>query len=84
MRGRWQVDRTWDDLAELPWPFALIFGSYYTLTVVRDAVLFVLVVAIAIACLIFGTTLARYAGVVLIGGCVVAAFTFLRKHTTRR
>jgi hypothetical protein len=84
VRWNWRVDRTWDDLEQLPSPLAFFFGSNYALALVRDAIAYFLVLGVAIACLVVGTTLARYVGVVLIIGCALIALRFIRQHSTRR
>ena len=84
VRWKWQVDRRWDDLAELPWPLTLLVGSNWALATVRDAVVFFLVLGASVACLVAGTTLARYVGAVLLIGCSVVAYRFVRRHVARR
>jgi hypothetical protein len=84
MRWKWRVDPFWGDLGELPWPLALFFGSSYSLALVRDVVVYLLTLAVAVACIVIGTTLAHYVGAVLVTGCVLVALRFVRRHLTWR
>jgi hypothetical protein len=83
VRWNWRVDRTWDDLGQLPWPLRFFFSSNYELAAVRDAIVYFLLLGVAIACLVVGTTLARYLGAVLIVGCALVALRFFRRHSAR-
>jgi hypothetical protein len=80
MQWKWRVDRAWDDLEQLPLPLALFFGSNYALATVRNVVYFLFVLGFAVACLVIGTTLARYIGAVLVISCLVVAFKVVRRH----
>jgi hypothetical protein len=68
----------WEDFREVENPWRGIFQSYFVLATIRYTVTYLLVVGASIACLVWGTTLARYIGAVLLVGCLLVGVRVLR------
>jgi hypothetical protein len=73
-----------DDLRELPWPLTLLFGTSHVLATIRDALGFLLILGVAIACLVVGSTTGRYVGAVLLLGWLLVAYRNARRQLGRR
>jgi hypothetical protein len=73
-----------EDLRDPPWPLTLFLGSIYLLATIRDAVFFLLLLGVAIACLVVGSTTGRYVGAVLLLGWLLVAYRIARRQLVRR
>jgi hypothetical protein len=83
------VQWSWKEIGKLPPPLAIFFGANYALALVRDALVYALVLGVAVACLVVGSTTGRYVGAVfLIGwlllGWLLLAVGLARRHILRR
>jgi hypothetical protein len=77
---RWRLT----DLRDTPLPFQAFFGTIYVLAFVRSLVVYLLVLGFAVACLVVGTTTARYVGSILLVGCLLIALVLVRKRFANR
>ena len=74
----------WKEIGKLPAPLAVFFGANYALALVRDALVYVLLLGVAVACLVVGSTTGRYVGAVLLIGWLLLTVGLVRRHVFRR
>jgi hypothetical protein len=72
------------DFDDLPAPLRLIAGGIYGLGRLEEAIVYALLLGVALACLVVGTTLARVIGAVLIIICLAIGFRVVRRHLASR
>ena len=69
-----------DDLEELSGGWLAFFGSIYVLATIRDTIAFLLILGVAIACLVVGSTLGRVIGAMLLLAWLAFTVRFIWRH----
>jgi hypothetical protein len=68
------------DLDDLSSPVREFLTAMYWLGTVRDTLVYLFIVGVAVACLVVGSPLAHIVGIVLLVVCAAVALSKIRKH----
>jgi hypothetical protein len=68
------------DLDDLSSPFREFFTAMYWLATIRNTLVYLLILGVAVACLAVGSAIARIVGAILLVFCATVALRTTRKH----